>query len=969
MTDLDAAIENIQTAFLLTPEDYPHRMDGQGIIGDLLGLRYERTGNINDLNLAISSIQQGVSATSDIHPTLPSRLVSMGRLLFDRYDRKGDIHDLEDAIQTEERAISAAIRGDSDSGAYAAAQEYPNLSVWLATLGAHLSRRYEHTGKAEDFDAASLRIHQAISLTDEDDVNYPDMLDYLGNLSLSRHKKTGNMEDLDSAMQYSAKVLSARPVDSADHAVRLGNLSSRLISRYNCTGNAADLDAAIAKTRDAASDTAGHPDPAAMLNNLGTMLLSRYEHAGTLNDLEEAIFSSQRAIDLIPEDHSDLPGYLMALGNALSARYSRTGNTDDLNAAIFHIERAKSTVTEGHPLYVKVTYTLGHFLSNRYDRTREMLDLVNAISHMQAAVDRTSQSNPEYATYMNGLGCMLYSRYKHTAGDLEKAIATTQTAMALVPANQPEHRACLSNLGNMLEARFRSTMNMADFDKAISATREVLSATPKENPDFADWKYRLGRRLFQRIFVTINLQISGIVPGNFEEARQYMNKGFEADLQDPEKAEIFLTLVQPLRNALNHHEEAFPRPPLVQDLLETLHSFKEATESLTAIPRTRVRAARGAVMAFEFLQEWDRACEVAQEAVKILPLVCGRHLNRKDQQHAIQDTSGVAAIACSLSLKTGRVEQALQQVEFGRGLILGYLIDNNSDISILRRDNLVLANEFEELRSKATKPIPTADPAIQQRAIEERTAAVQQLKSCLESILQMPGHERFLLEPAVGELLEGAADGPIVVVNITSISSDAIIVSQSGIKSIALPKMTPDKASFLAQDFGRYSSVGQDDKDHDRDIQPETTSATKYSPEFLSWLWVGCVRPILAELPRNSSSLEELPRIWWIGTGVASSFPFHAAGNHYQSGNEDTLSRAIPSYTPTIKALLHARSSAVKPASNQDLKTSVLVVTMPETSGHTSLPGVTAEASIIRSVIEATCYFNRYLPQKHLQEI
>lgn len=929
LADLDTAIEHTQTAFLLTPEDYLHRMDGQARIGDFLALRYERTGNLNDLNLAILSLGQGVSATSVNHPALANRLIGMGQLLVTRYDRLGDINDLDDAIRNEERAISVATQGNPNSITCSMARDYPILSIWLATLGGHLARRYDHVGRADDFDAANLRIHQAISMTAEDDTHYPVMLDYLGNLSLARHNKTGDIDDLESAIQYSTQVVSATSEDKPELAVRLGNIGSQLFSRYEITNNATDLDGAIDNTKKAILNTAGHPHPAAMLYNLAHMLLSRFQNTGRSVDVEEAIANSQRAVDLLPEDHPELPACLMARGNALSARYTRTGNTHDLDAAIFHIERAESIMTEVHPRHVMIIYSLSQFLSNRYGRTGEIADLNTAISLDQKVVDRTSEGNPKCAKYMNGLADDLFRRYTHSGNtdDLEKAITTIQRAMVLIPVGHPQSIVYLYNLARMLEARYQSTKNVDDLEEAISVARKVRSATPKENSNYADYECHLGKLLVTRISLIVNIN---------------------------SKADLVNTL-QGLREAVRHPNEAIQLSPLAQDHLEALKSFTEAGQCLTATPRSRVRAAQAAVEGLRFFKMWDQASEIAQNAVKLLPLICGRHLNRKDQQYAIKETSGVAAMACSLSIKTGRVEQALQQVDFGRGLILGYLIDNKSDISVLKQADPSLADEFEELRSTASRPIPDAKPAIRQQAIEERAKAVQQFETCLERIRQIPGHQNFLKEPEVIELLKGAAEGPIVVVNITKVSSDAIIVTQSGLRSIELSEMSLERTSFLTEVFGRHSSMDEEGEDYDRDGQLVCEKAeltTIYSPNFLSQLWTSCVKPILNEISKQDPVPEKLPRIWWIGTGVASSLPFHAAGDYSQDAtDENTLSQALPSYTPTIKALLHARSCLEKPATNQGLKASLLVVTMPETPGHTSLSGVTTEACAIEKAV------------------
>lgn len=59
--------------------------------------------------------------------------------------------------------------------------------------------------------------------------------------------------------------------------------------------------------------------------------------------------------------------------------------------------------------------------------------------------------------------------------------------------------------------------------------------------------------------------------------------------------------------------------------------------------------------------------------------------------------------------------------------------------------------------------------------------------------------------------------------------------------------------------------------------------------------------------PRSGSGGGDLPRIWWIGTGLASSLPFHAAGHHTTGSVENTYSCAISSYTPSLKSLRYVR--------------------------------------------------------------
>lgn len=352
---------------------------------------------------------------------------------------------------------------------------------------------------------------------------------------------------------------------------------------------------------------------------------------------------------------------------------------------------------------------------------------------------------------------------------------------------------------------------------------------------------------------------------------------------------------------------------------------------------------------------------------ELLPLVCGRYLSRDDQQYAILQISGLAADACSLSLKVGHVHQALQQLEFGRGIILSYSIDGRSDLAKLQNDYPSLADKYKQLRFKAFTEIEAKEPAIREQLIKERWDASSRLEDCLHQIRQNSGYERFLLSATVNELKEGANEGPIVIVNATDIGCDAIIVSTAEIQAIALQEMNSFEApSFYQKRLARYRTmVDEKLKKYERDIENDMAGGDYVQPdsgfEDMSWLWSCCVKPILNELKKCQLPYShELLRVWWIGTGIASYFPFHAAGQYdmnfenYQD-SENTLSQIIPSYTPTIKALSYARSCVLKTAKISINETSILVVTMPATLNHTPLPGVDLEKLAIQQITKDIC--------------
>lgn len=125
------------------------------------------------------------------------------------------------------------------------------------------------------------------------------------------------------------------------------------------------------------------------------------------------------------------------------------------------------------------------------------------------------------------------------------------------------------------------------------------------------------------------------------------------------------------------------------------------------------------------------------------------------------------------------------------------------------------------------------------------------------------------------------------------------------------------------------------------------------------------MRPILEKFAplEPTGRLADMPPVWWIGTGIASSLPFHAAGDYGigSSGNkQNCLSLVISSYTPSIKSLRHARKNSSSRTKRLAQGMSVLVATMPETPGFEdkgSLPSVEREQKVIKKIVNRAWEF------------
>lgn len=264
-------------------------------------------------------------------------------------------------------------------------------------------------------------------------------------------------------------------------------------------------------------------------------------------------------------------------------------------------------------------------------------------------------------------------------------------------------------------------------------------------------------------------------------------------------------------------------------------------------------------------------------------------------------------------------------------------------------------------------------------ALARRREALDELNVCIKEIRSLKGHEHFLLGQTVADMQECAAEGSIVVVNITEFRSDAIIVTRTAITTIPLAELSASDARALshglregqlltpreltAEKF-RPWSLAMCANTRDGKLLGVASDDDKYHG-FLSRLWSDCVRLVLEKLEYYKAvRSDRLPRIWWVGTGFASSLPFHAAGLDSVESTENTLSWAVSSYTPTIKILSRARAKALARAVEM---MSVLVVTMPTTLGESDLPAVQAEwEAIQRSVQESHTIKSLVRPSKAL---
>jgi tetratricopeptide (TPR) repeat protein len=893
LTDLDRAIEVGGAAVRASSLGHPDRPGYLSNLALALRTRFERIGDQADLDAAIKAAEEAVTSLPSDGVGRATVLSALDISLRDRFTRTGHLADLEAAVDASRAAVDATPAG------------HPDRAIYLANLGLALATQFERTGLDDDLDEAVEVDREALKATPAAHPQRAPILSNLGNALRIQFERTGAQRHLDEAVAVCRESVASTPVDHPDRVAPLSNLGLALLTRFERTGTVGDVDESIDAERAAVDLTPlGHPRRARHLSNLGGALVAQFGRTGTSADLDNAIEVGWEAVQTTPADRPDHAMMLSNLGNALRTRYEWSGTSADLDAAIEVGRAALRAIPAGHPAHAGRSTNLSNALLTRFELIGTSGDLDEAIELGRAAVDATPADHPDHAKWLTNLSVALRTRFEHAgmAMDLDASIESLRLALTEVPARQPIRTAVLNNLALALRSRFELMGTRDDLNSAIDASREAAEYAPVDHPERAVFLSNFGAALRSR----------------------------------------------------------FERSRAQGDLDEALDACRAAVAIDVASPRTRAGAARvwGSVAGLG--GRWDEAVTAFEAAVSLLEQIAPRSLTRADQEHLLSDMGTLAADAAACCVRAGRIDRAVELFEQGRGVLLGQALDTRPDLSALAALHPVEARRFAHLcrildrldessgfNEASTRQWEAADSAwsVGQTGAgirARRRSAVTEFDQLITRIRALPGFETFLRPPTVAHLRPAAEDGPVVAVLVSSFGSYALLVTRQAVDLVALPQLTPDGVQQAVVRF----LVAFDG--------PES-AAERQLENLLAWLWDSLVSPVLEQLrmPTPPAGGVGTPRVWWCASGLLSFLPVHAAGRYQDrssSAPANLIDRAISSYTPTLRALMHARR--VKPADHDGngehggtRRADIIAVSMPHTPGAADLRGAAVEAA------------------------
>ncbi|KAG8883743.1 hypothetical protein FRB98_002841 [Tulasnella sp. 332] len=820
-----------------------------------------------------------------------------------------------------------------------------------------LTDRYEISEERADLDAAILYHQGALNLRP---VGHPSRILSLANyasLLLTSYKHTGNSNHLNAAIGLHRETLNLCPQGNSSRWLALNNLGLAVKNRFQALGDREDLEEACAFHREALELTpSGHPSRHIALNSLANALQTRYDHFGDRADLDAAISCHLENLDLRAVGNRFRPRTLTNLGIVLQVLYERSGNTADLAAGIAYLRDALSLTSDGPSARALILTELANGLDLRFQQLGEQVDQDESLVRYEDALRLRPVGNSERPKTLSNMARVLLLRFqsRHTRTDLDRGIAYLREAINYSPVGYPFHSSNLHILANGYMLRFELLKNREDIDEAVSLFQSVI-----DGPPVTQLSFELALQDFAAALRSRHEIYSD--EADLEAAVSHLTTSYVmATGRSPYHASFATHLAMALKQRIvgsssglseaemdrNYAKQA-PQSQNLPDALKVIELFKEAALSDNAPVIQRLRAANRWVKAAAPLEHssmgdaYTTALQLLSTYVMVTQAITSQH-DRLSSDPVLKGVAVLTTDAAAYAIDHNDGKKTLEVLEQGRLIIMNKLIKFGTPVDDLRDVDENLANDFTRLSTKMASAAQSVGPnnglsdvLAGDDKIAKYASTSAQWNTAVDRIRQVPGFSNFL-EPTPSTILRNAAaDGPIIIVNISNHHSDAIIMPQDPTAQmliIPLPRATPETIEFLAL------ILRQIVRDQPRDITVKIANV-------LRDLWELVARNVAVALERDFK-LPRLSRVWWCLTSVAWGLPFHAAGP-YKPGEKGFADRYVSSYTPTITSLLRIRENhnGRGPATSPP---HILVVGMSKTPGEADLPFVSQEVAEVK---------------------
>ncbi|TEB28284.1 hypothetical protein FA13DRAFT_1613157, partial [Coprinellus micaceus] len=731
---------------------------------------------------------------------------------------------------------------------------------------------------------------------------------------------TGQLPYLEESVAASMRALELTEEDDPERLNRLFDLGLTLDARYFKDRDLTDANKSIALMKEAIGAAGEKTQPhliASLLDTLGTALRLNFSRTGDLSDIHESLEAHRRAVSMAPE--FDLPDFLGELSTALLFAFNQSGDPRHIDEAVSVVRESVALMKDGDPGLPDRLQEAGSALKHKFNYSDELKDIQEAISYFQKAVDVTPKESSLLALRLADLSNALVTRSTLTGEvlDMDEAIRSKRRAISLLHEGHEDVPICFNNLAMSYRRKFGMDGQMETLEEAIRCQERAIAKAVGRSIGLPVWYAALGHSFHLKFQKTRNESDIDQAVSSTEKALEILPPN-HVDIPERE-FELGNFLIS--RSQLTKRED---------DVKRACEHYKRSALFSHGYTARRVEAARKwADLARTF--DIESSLDGYERAIDLISAFVGLEQTQSRRHENIAQISDLSRAAAATAVEADRVTRALEWLERGRCLVWSQLNSLRTPVDNLRLVDEQLAERVVAV-SKALETSGSEHGKIRvgnSASLNSSVDLAVEWKDLVSSVRQKPGFEDFL-ETKVSSMEDLPSRGTVVVINVHETRCDALALRAgwSAPIHISLPKRG-------SNDFKLVDVL--------RDLWKSVVHPVLDAIGYLVSRGVGRVKTMLTDVQES-----DMPqRIWWCPTGPLSFLPLHAAGL-FMGERDNAFDYAISSYSPNVNTLAKQMRTQVTTGGKPSR---VLVVSQPNTPGHTPLPGTTREVQALRGVL------------------
>jgi hypothetical protein len=595
----------------------------------------------------------------------------------------------------------------------------------------------------------------------------------------------------------------------------------------------------------------GHPDRNKTLNNLAIGLTRRFEVSGDMNALQESIVALREVLQHRPPGHPQRDCVLENLSEALTISFDYLGLYENLVESISYSREALQVRPAGHPRRYRTLNNLGVALQARFRHhgTADMEALIDSVNYHRDSLLMVPESHPERGWVMANLAAALMTWYRERgdSNTLNEAIHLLREASELFHSKKHLRDDILNDLAEALELKSENSDDLAGalLSEVEALHRKVLERRLPGHPRRVETLHNMARvlcgpqfRSWKEALALYQEALEICLRGYFARAKLLsdMSRCF-LDIESP-----FFDILKGVGDLAESYADDFSH--ITQRLRSAISDVHRVEDAYQAITKSAEHSSERYITEIS-----DHILRLYVQVIGLLPRAANLGIDCQARLLAVIGSDEIVRNAAARAIMGGRIAQAVELLEQGRGLIWSQALHlrNGGFDGVPDEKREKLEQLLHSLGHGARRLKDHGQTAEQrERDSEMRRRLNVQAEALILEIRTYPALDRFLLPPVFQTLIDALPDAFVVVVNASKLRYHGLICNGAAglAKSIELrlPRVGLNSADLRAKLPRVVHPLSLT-----RGMRLDSGSSGSLQ-SVLSLLWSSIVQPIISQL-------------------------------------------------------------------------------------------------------------------------